>query len=534
VIRRGIVVVHGVGHQSRADQLDWVVESLVDFLGKAMGHNNVQLTARTGPGDDALASARIRLTLPCTTEPFEEWHIREAWWAQSFRPSGSATVLGWALVAAYYHVVTTAKGVFGHNVARLAAGRPKQDGSGVWTREETGKLHALFDIVVWLVITLGYLFVYAVGAIVILPLYVFLLLPLVALWPSAIGRLQVALVNTVTGGIGDQHATTNRRVAAAGAADSVVRALWYFIAPGRLGSSVYDTVTVIAHSGGCVVSFDALVRHDVRRWLSESTSLRRVTLMTVGSGLNLAWRMRAKRKARDCAFWDRPLGDHVNWIDIYSRFDPVPQGPPPVEMVEALVGPPPHPFVTVQVTNRDWPLSDHGAYWENFEEAMSRMVHAITDSRLGQQPLSELGDSYSVQTQRGGEMEAHPLARPVREAIKAAPDRQRQVTTRRFASFLLIALGVALVYLTSNSLGAWLLGDRMEILGVSWPPLAWRRDLGQLIPTSLLGFNFTSLRPWIVGALALAFLAEVLLLLAQLGIHLWSWRRAEPASEVCD
>jgi hypothetical protein len=120
----------------------------------------------------------------------------------------------------------------------------------------------------------------------------------------------------------------------------------------------------------------------------------------------------------------------------------------------------------------------------------------------------------------------------VREAIGAAPDRQRQVTTRRFASFLLIAAGIALVYLTSQSLGAWLLGDRMEVLGVSWPPLAWRRDLGQLIPTSLLGINFTSLRPWIVGTLALAFLAEVLLLLAQLGIHLWSWRRAEPASEL--
>jgi hypothetical protein len=438
------------------------------------------------------------------------------------------------LVAAYYHLVTTAQGVFGHNIARLMAQRPEQEGSGVWTREETGKLHALFDIVVWLVISLGYLFVYAVGAIVILPVYVFLLLPLVALWPSAVGRLQVALVNTLTGGIGDQHATTNRRVAAAGAADTVVRALWYFIAPDRPGNSVYDTVTVIAHSGGCVVSFDALVRHDVRRWLSESTSLRRVTLMTVGSGLNLAWRMRAKRKARDRAFWGRTLGDHVNWIDIYSRYDPVPQGSPPAEMVEALVGPPPHPFVSVQVTNRDWPLSDHGTYWENFAEAMSRMVHAVTDSRLGQQPLSELGDSYSVQTHRDGATDAHPLARPVREAIRAAPDRHRQVTTRRFASFLLIAAGVVLVYLTSKSLGSWLLGDRVEILGVSWPPLVWRRDLGQLIPTSLLGINFTSLRPWIVGALALAFLAEVLLLLAQLGIHLWSWRRAEPASELCD
>jgi len=534
MIQRGIVIVHGVGHQSRADQLDWVVESLVDFLGRALGHYNVQLTARTEPSTDDLASARIRLTLPGATEPFEEWHIREAWWAQSFRPSGSATVLGWALVAAYYHVVTTAQGVLGHNVARLAARRPKQEGRGVWTREETGKVHALLDSVVWLVITLGYLFVYAIGAVVILPLYVFLLLPLVALWPSAIGRFQVALVNTVTGGIGDQHATTNRRVAAAGAADSVVRALWYFIAPGRPRNSDYDTVTVIAHSGGCVVSFDALVRHDVRRWLSESTSLRRVTLITAGSGLNLAWRMRAKRKAQDCAFWSRTLGDHVNWIDIYSRYDPVPQGPPPADLVEALVGPPPHPFVTVKVTNRDWPLSDHGTYWENFEEAMSRMVHAITDSRLGQQSLAELGDAYSLQPEGDGGTQAHPLARPVREAIGAAPDRQRQVTARRFASFLLIAVGIALAYLTSKSLGDWVLGDRLDVLGVSWPPLAWRRDLGQLIPTSLLGINFTALRPWIVGVLALAFLAELLLILAQLGIHLWSWRRPEPAQALSE
>jgi hypothetical protein len=263
------------------------------------------------------------------------------------------------MVAAYYHVVTTARGVFGHNVTRLAAQGPRQEESGVWTREETGKLHALLDNLVWLVITLGYLFVCAIGAVVILPHYVFLLLPLVALWPSATGRHQVALVNTLTGGIGDQQATTNRRVAAAGAADSVVCALWSFIAPERPENMEYVTVTVIAPWGGCVVSFDALVRHDVMRWLSKSTSLRRVTLMTVGSGLNFAWRMRAK-KVRDCAFWDRTIGDHLNWIDIYSRYGPVPQGPPPVEMVEPLVGPTPHPFVTVQVTNRDSPLSDHG------------------------------------------------------------------------------------------------------------------------------------------------------------------------------
>jgi hypothetical protein len=537
MIRRGIVVVHGVGHQSRVDQLDWVVESLAAFLGRALGHDNVQLTARTSPGGDELASARIRLTLPDKTEPFEEWHIREAWWAQSFRPSNSVTVLGWAVVAGWYHVLATARDVVGRSAGRLAGHRIQHEESGVWTRDEAGKIHALFDIVVWLVITLGYVLVYAIAAVLILPLYVFLVLPLAVLWPAGIGRLQVALVNTLTGGIGDQHATTNRRVAAAGAADTVVRALWSFIAPERPGNTRYDTVTVIAHSGGCVVSFDALVRHDVRRWLSESDSLRRITWITVGSGLNLAWRMRAK-KAWDCAFWSRSLGDHVNWIDIYSRYDPVPQGAPPAEMVEALAGPPPVPFVTVQVTNRDWPLSDHGAYWENFEEAMSRMVHAITDSRLGWQPLTALGGSYAVQTPAAGATDAHPLAAPVEQAIMAAPDRQRQVTTRRFASFLLIAAGVLFLITASPSIGHWLLGEQVtgpvlswSGVDLSWPKVEWREALDARIPSSFAGIDFTDKRPWIVGAIALAFLAEVLVILARLGMHLWSWRHAEPTSQ---
>jgi hypothetical protein len=207
-------------------------------------------------------------------------------------------------------------------------------------------------------------------------------------------------------------------------------------------------------------------------------------------------------------------------------------------MVEALAGPPPIPFVTVQVTNRDWPLSDHGAYWENFEEAMSRMVHAITDSRLGWQPLTALGGSYAVQTPAAGATAAHPLAAPVEQAIMAAPERQRHVTTRRFASFLLIAVCVLFLITASPSIGHWLLGEQVtgpvlswSGVDLSWPKVEWREALDARIPSSIAGIDFTDKRPWIVGAIALAFLAEVLLILARLGMHLWSWRRAEPTSE---
>src|SRR5262249_25505425 len=154
-----------------------------------------------------------------------------------------------------------------------------------------------------------------------------------------IGALRAHLLNFLTRGIGDQQATTNREVAVAAAANTVATALYPFIAPQarRWRAFDYDTVTVIAHSGGCVVTFAALAGGEVRRWLRGKSdgapSDRRVTWITVGSGLDLAWRMQAPSKARDQAFWHRRIDDYVNWIDIYARYDPVPPGEAPPAMV---------------------------------------------------------------------------------------------------------------------------------------------------------------------------------------------------------
>jgi hypothetical protein len=525
MIHRGIVVTHGVGSQRRVDQLDDVVEPLMTFLCRSLGYANVHLVARTQVSDDLLASARIRLTPP-GAEP-EEWYVREAWWAQTFRPSPSVTILSWAVGAAYFHLRSTWQYVLARNVKRAIGRAPEPQGVGVWSVVGAGPLRAIADAVIWLVITLGYLVIYAIGALLVLPLYVLLLLPFSLLWPAGVGGIQRALVNVLTGGIGDQHATTNRQVAVAGAADTIAQALWYFLAPDRPDRRHYDTVTLIAHSGGCVVTYDALSRDDVQTWLRDPKHPRRMTWITVGSGLNLAWRMRARAKARDEAFWNRCLRDTVNWIDIYSRYDPVPQGPAPENMVEHVIGKEPRPYVSIRTANHDWPLSDHGAYWDNLEEAMSRIVHAITDSRLGNQPLDAHDGSFAPRTGAGSTTGSHPLAAGVRHAVAAAGARRARVTTTWLSGIVLITIIAISLFAGSAPLGAWALGAQESLVGLSWPPLTWRRAFGDLVPTGLGPFTAGTLRSPLIGAALLALVAYVVAIVVRLLAHWWSWSRPE-------
>jgi hypothetical protein len=252
-----------------------------------------------------------------------------------------------------------------------------------------------------------------------------------------------------------------------------------------------------------------------------------MTWITVGSGLNLAWRMRARAKARDEAFWNRCLRDTVNWIDIYSRYDPVPQGPAPEAMVARVIGAEPRPYVSIRTANHDWPLSDHGAYWDNLEEAMSRIVHAITDSRLGSQPLDAHDGSFAPRTGAESARGAHPLTAGVRHAVATAGARRARVTTTWLTGIVLFAVVAVSLFAGSASLGAWVLGAQESLVGLNWPPLAWRRAFDDLVPNGLGPITFGSLRSPLTGAAILVLVAYVLAIISRLLVHWWSWSRPE-------
>ena len=74
----------------------------------------------------------------------------------------------------------------------------------------------------------------------------------------AAGNFQRAIIDVFSGGNGEQQAVTNRHIALAEAASLITRALQPFLDPAYPDAARYKTVTVIAHSGGCPIAFEAL------------------------------------------------------------------------------------------------------------------------------------------------------------------------------------------------------------------------------------------------------------------------------------
>ncbi|HZU76920.1 MAG TPA: hypothetical protein VFA70_09170 [Dehalococcoidia bacterium] len=519
MIRRGIVIVHGVGRQGHGAELDTQVEPLVEYLGTVIGYENVQVVARAPRDASGTARARIHLRAPGRREPLEEWEVREAWWAQIFPPTGRGVMLAWA-VRAFWAVFQAAfVNVGWRNLKRVLRRDVRPQGEGVWRTAVTPAPFPAVDVLNWIVIMAGYSLVFLLGLVVVPLLYVFLLLPSFLLYPAFAQKAQAYLVDLFVGSIAEQQGITSRYVAVADAASVVTLALKPFLDPALLEQKGrhYETVTVIAHSAGCVVSYDALVSGAVPGWLRSARD-RRLTWITVGSGLNLGWRMHTDRHARDRAFWRRCLPGNVNWINIYARYDPVPGGEPPRALVAALARLEPRPYVSIRVANEDWPLSDHTSYWDNADEVTSRLVHAIGDSRLGRQSLAALLDgSYNPESL---------VDRGVKRSVDHGPRHRAAVSGRRGAQIGAAAAVVGLLIGFSGTVerfGRWL-SDRLSDV----PPHSFWTWLRANLPHRVPWLHVHDLPHFLLGAAMVLYALVIAGLLANLLGSLFAWLRPEP------
>lgn len=580
VIRRGIVVVHGVGSQQRADHLDLFTEPFARFLGNAHGPGNVELDVKPATDSADQAWASIRLTgIRSSGEPpevVEEWHIREAWWARNFKPSGSKTVIFWGLMAGLCILAATWSHLAVRNFRRVFGGDPSRgeaDGilgrpwdyqgqcplavedQGPWTIVGASKLRAALDLLIWLVWSITYVIAAVVGLPVLIVLYVFLLFPLSFVFPEQVANIQRKITNLLVSSIGDQHAITTRRVAIAAAANEVERALWTFLSPEALARARrsdptfegYDTVSVVAHSAGCVVSYDAVCGRQVQEWLSALEAdppdgikpLSRLNWVTVGSGLNLAWRMRRTKNPQDAAFW-RPL-TRVNWLNFYARYDPVPQGAPPRALVKTLAGDdpvcvtPPFPvpapddppvcrpaYVNLRVANEDFLVTDHNRYWANEAEVMTRIAHVIADSRLGARALNP-DDVEWLPTGTGDPPDG--LSEHIMSlASEPSAELHRKRVTIAAARRLLVFLGVvAIIGLLASDVGAWMFGSE-SLWGLN-PLTIAGFTLGDLVPEKIGSLGTRTARDFLGGALVIAYVGFVFQALYDLFFRGLRWAR---------
>ena len=158
-------------------------------------------------------------------------------------------------------------------------------------------------------------------------------------------------------------------------------------------------ITIVAHSMGGVVAYGALgkggkVADEVKR-LGYGGRGKKITLVTVGSGINQVFRLAkdsnryaqeqfrrplakeitGNRSARGKTA--RPLEDRFFWLDIYARRDPVAAGNLDDDIIERAEVNWEKQIKRRKVINKDNIMFDHNSYWENKDTVMPRIGRAI-------------------------------------------------------------------------------------------------------------------------------------------------------------
>ncbi len=383
---KGVVLVHGIGDQRQSDTLLDIGEPLFDWLarwheasgaaGPRLGRAELHFSAQA----EAAAVSNAVIHLPNG----DCWVLMEGWWNASNRRPRFAEMAPWAA----RHPVQV-------GVALARSFRRRLDGCERDAASVGPVLRRLLALY-----TLATLIVYAIAALVGTPIALLLLflaqLPIPALRSALLRALQPFIeIN-----LGDFRTLLENEIEAGNIRQRLAGVVERLVADYGCAE-----VTIVAHSGGAVASFDLLTDPSRGELVAPVRKL-----ITVGAGLNKAWLL-APRLAR----LRRQLPRHIHWVDLWASFDAVPVGwlTPPPDLDTPIFAPAdeivaahglaprsdPNPFPlcrepadedapsgrywpeSVKVTNELSLLTDHGGYWSNDEEVLMRLAAEIDSDR---------------------------------------------------------------------------------------------------------------------------------------------------------
>ena len=379
--RTGVVFVHGIGDQRACETLlDWsgpIVALLTDW-----GRDHDMPGDPVVRSDYDLTGARLPYVELKINEyagrPSQTWVLTEAWWAQSTRPPTLPAMIKYSLRALGPILRGIAKG---YGVLERRWSR-RTEIARAYAYRERGYRHARLvkdslagrrhDWIYWLDMWQMHLTYVAVPVIFVVS-YVALLLydpfrriPIQALRDSATLK---SIDFKLTQWFGGLPNVSEDKIQSANVRSRLANAIRGLRAQGC------SRIVVVAHSGGAIVSFEALCD---QAYLDEPVD----KLITLGEGLGLAWRINDSHgslppdsRLRGDLRSSRPK---LRWVDFWSTYDPAPAGPigprPGVRLVR-------HQSRTT--VNRMSLLEDHGAYWDNDEDFLIPLLQNI-DTPAGQ------------------------------------------------------------------------------------------------------------------------------------------------------
>jgi len=357
----GVVFVHGVGFQNQGETLLAWSDRLIRMLGAhhGAGPGAPDLVRRSEIDLDGDGLSAIELSVPAKDgRPAQHWLLTEAFWAAAFQPPSVSTMLAWL----------GARGAAG-----LAAGN-------------FGAAKLLKNSVYLTGVVIGVLVLYSAIRVVTT------VIPIAAVRNALIAPLDRLL----TGWSGDMHVLLNDPAQSANIRARVRQSIR------AVERADYGRVAIVAHSGGAVASYMTLT--DISLWPSPAGGTPKkpapppvVSLVTLGQGLNIAWRLGDLGDPPRCDLADGsgrrlvvPLGNlhpGLEWHDFWSDGDQVADSQ--LVLPDCLQG-------TTSDENpiENKPSNAHGSYWDNDEEFVLPVVDrleraAIQPAADGSQPVAE-------------------------------------------------------------------------------------------------------------------------------------------------
>lgn len=456
-----VVLVHGIGDgEVQGDFLVDVAEPLVRWVA-ANGGEQLRLEPASLRRGARPAGLRVTGRLPDPdrpdgTQPFE-WHLVEARWSDEFKPPPERTAAAWSLRTAPLAVVDQVAyydtlwrfwrllarlgplgplfRLFAHAPAPLRAGeqgadeqawRYRYDVAGPFWRYKlpyalwfglaapllllalasvvllpltplwllTGRLrawqHSYYNALYRLIITAVWLPVIALAMVLLLGV------TLLTLLPFAIPRLEAlrkGVLNVLRLRFADAYVFSHEWVDGAAVEAAVARVI-------ESEAPECRSLTVIAHSQGAVVAYEALaaLARPLEQpalsapYVTVTQALSAIdrplprpglalTLITVGGALNRTLGWRRRRLLAD------PLPAGTRWIDIWSVHDPVPMGSLDRRLI-AVSGAAP---TEVRVANTLTPLNAHTTYWPNTPEVIAVVAEELVTAGARPAPTAAAG-----------------------------------------------------------------------------------------------------------------------------------------------
>lgn len=400
----GVVIVHGIGDQRPGDTLADFSKALCDMLiNSTVDSPNGRIPPEIQLKSDVTgspASVTMQITSPDGKEK-ATWICREAYWNDAFPAPPPTQVLWWGvnqnLVEQFRSLLKILNDASNEKLPseRETEKEEAKRRSGI---KDAGSIRLAKRAKAPIVAKSS--FISLVALVILVPLtYGLLGITWLLHFVPSIGPLDKVikwirkLDPFISSGLGDIARYVDHEIWSANA-----RARVENIVIGMLQDSKIKDITIVAHSMGALVTYDALTEgSNIAQVISQTDEDKRkkITFVSVGGAVNRVLTLISSpglpepkhKTGKEIKFNDlqipKPLAKIITaegkfyWLDIFARRDPVPAGPVSEAIIAKAGIDPVKQMKARMVINKDSLIYDHVTYWENKELVMPRIARAI-------------------------------------------------------------------------------------------------------------------------------------------------------------